>query len=662
MTNGVYDAPLKQWTHEYAIALRDQRLAHNAANPEQPIPDPSTFTWVFDTEADLALANGKNGVHMIKQLALRPALWNAPLPWDPANSLASLYNAGIAAYGFAPDANGVPGIASFPEGVHTTEQAYSEANGRYMPWVYEQYQRCEDFVMKNCAFDTLKAVFPGTSVGNYDDFNADGKIPPASNPGEGFRVGWMQQRPYGTPNYNLDPPNPLAPAWTSTSFFPRRAIHQGAGGPLWREEGAAGTNQGFQWYLASKRVASGDHESPPFYGLGTTELDWFDGVGGKPGHRQKQQYGPGHPDEDDWSTAMRFHRRTAETIINSCVGGAAEPCERQARLVPWLEMVATESGSYPTGTRHGNELREMLAMLRGKNLAEGIFWSNWWIVDDGSINLPHLQDAWTYTKNAVDDVYATRVHAFQRVTGLLNAVETDAEETSRLEFTLLLSGAPRTVDVTSRTLLVPPADGLRSWTQMIVDFRIGEPIAAPEAILARVECSTTRADTVGFVEVGTRQPNGTWLWTIMDSYDFNETHQPRGSCYYFHAPVDPDQQVYRNRRSLRTSVQSGYFWTEPSEPNITKIRLRLTHRSTAAITSRYDLVQLYHEIPSGIGTMSALAAPMSDATGDGVISDTDLDQYITDWLGNEPAADLNLDQTVGEADLDAFVEAYLTGT
>lgn len=70
-TNGVYNAPLKQWTQEYADAL--WTLWDASLTTSQPLPDPNTYTFVFDTEADLTGPNSRNGIHMIRELALRPA-------------------------------------------------------------------------------------------------------------------------------------------------------------------------------------------------------------------------------------------------------------------------------------------------------------------------------------------------------------------------------------------------------------------------------------------------------------------------------------------------------------------------------------------------------------------------------------------------------------
>lgn len=523
-----------------------------------------------------------------------------------------------------------------------------------MTWVYERWQHVEDFVMENCAYSTLRDKFPGCRVGNYDDYNVDGAAVPASSPDDAFRVGWMEERPFGTdPNFNLDPPNPLAPVWSPTQFLPRLAIHHGAGGPMYRE----GVN-GNLWYIGMRRKSSGDQESPPMYGMSSAELDWYDGPGGKPGHRQPDYYAPGHPMElDDWKASLRFHRRTAEAIINSCITPGTDCGERQAKFVPWLEVVGSQTGSYPAGTRGPNEARDLLAMLRGKNLAEGFFFSNWFINSDGSPNQGNLEAAWRNTKAAIDDVYAFRICDYVRLSEIAPQGgwpdDNEPDRNTRLEFTLLSGGQPRTVEVLSKAGL---GAGQTHRTELRVDFEVVGPEPTNHILQINVECLTTSGSATGYVQIGKLESNGQWSWDYANPEhgEFSSV----GPCYYFNAPADPGESVYRNRRTLTIPLQPGYVWTVNGKR---KIRLRLIHRNAAPFSSTYDLVQLYRIMPPQSIT-SGLSASMSDTNSDGIVDSLDAVEFMQDWLEGAETANTNIDQFVDFEDLQNFEQAFATGT
>lgn len=118
--------------------------------------------------------------------------------------------------------------------------------------------------------------------------------------------------------------------------------------------------------------------------------------------------------------------------------------------------------------------------------------------------------------------------------------------------------------------------------------------------------------------------------------------------------------LFHNRASFEY-INYGAIWLDAADGKW-KARVRISHtrEGSSVFITRHDLVQVApYKLPETGG--QAVGLPTSDANGDGVIDSGDVDQFLVDWLGQTPVADLDMNESVDLLDLAEFSDAYAEG-
>jgi hypothetical protein len=442
---------------------------------------------------------------------------------------------------------------------------------------------------------------------------------------------------------------------------------------------------------------SGTTDSPVAYGFGYYELE---PLFGQPGWRRANLYDPLQEAERDVEAAIRFHRHTAESILNT-PGTGLNNAERN--LAPWLTMPLSDTaddvdGQFEEAFTSRENTRALMAMFRGKNIKEAMFWTEWYIraTDNPppppadqttrTESIAALLEAWTQTQRSVVEVYSTRVKKYARTwaqTGTPPVVYEDATETaeekaSRLEFTLRefpqTPRSEREVRINSRQIpmVFGSTDPRPYQTTLSVDFDwidlayAGTPPSYADARMKaeiNIECSIEFTGDVG------RVPNADDFGRVQ-IWSGATSQYVTIKSYTFNAPVSSDDNRWRMRlqavvdpENYNENVSYQYVFPDPTAGNAPRTRLRLIQQSPVPFQTRYDLVQFIptdEEYPPA--SEGAMAMANSDMNHDGVVDPTDLSIYLDEWMMDSPAADFDSDTAVTGEDADAFVEAYVNGT
>ena len=689
LANGKDGAPLKAWFERFVNRL-DQEYTIRAGTPNA-IPHPSTYRYYFDIEPLFVDEAGANGVWFLDYLAnpgqyghSQYSYWNNPsfvVPGTGGKTLQQCYNEYRTANGYWdwPVDN--------PSTRLTLDKFwYENENAPYLTWYSELCTRVRDEVLDRCFHRVLRDKWPGSGVrsGNYGDFSADG-LPDT--------FGWEGDRPWVT---DLTTSNLNPPSWTPREGGARFARHKARGGPrnyISSLHSAASSRRMLDFVTS----ASGTTDSPVAYALGYWELE---PLFGQPGWRRKDLYEAGHPNEEDVEAAIRFHRHTAESILNTPGTGLVNV---QRNLAPWLTMPrANDHDDVPeqfegafTSRRN---TRALMGMFRGKNIKEGMFWTKWYITANEqqdpprSVSLAELLNAWEQTQRSVVEVYSTKVRKYTRTwsQSTLPAVvyedagETQEQKASRLEFTLRefpqTVWSEREVRLNSRPIPILNSGGVTQTvhqTVLTVDFDWIDTTYAgaydagsgsfPESRTkaeVNIECSieftgsnsgrVPTADDFGRVQMWMHDPSGVSAYADLRDLNFSET-------YTFVAPRSVGDNRWRMRVQFIANDQGQYVFPDTTASNAPISRIRLIHQSPVAFKTRYDLLQMIPTDEIYYEAIQPLSAN-SDMNHDGVVDPMDLMIYLDEWMMDSPAADFDADSSVTGQDADAFIEAYINGT
>lgn len=665
LENAGENGPLKQWFEAFVAEYR--AIQQDPSGPHAipfsgglPLPDPARF--YMDTEATICYAPNRNVVRILKQIIDNPSYrtkywYTLPVPGYGV-PLASLYETERQRQISASIANPWPATIESFAALDLSRDCYWSTNRELCLWWKTICDKVEAHVMRKSMWDVIDQHWPAAKYGNYDEMFVDGAMD---------NTGWMFNRDDSNPIWNDDDvlrkyvgnSNPQP-----THRFPRGFIEPLLGGFFYHGRNGQ--------YLVSPRWTGGNVDMPTLYGIPQEQN--YDG--GYRHQSQTNQYLPatagfacespngfGAPCETPWEVTMRLCRHHAESIINSGSG------QRNAVLVPWLEMAGTENnGNRWQWYRTENEVREMLAMLRAKNIAEGAFWVNY------EADPTHRNAAWAETALVIDKVYAARVDSYAILRGT-QLVPIPTYDPKRLEYTLL-EHVPNTsirreraASVRSVPILDEEIEDLAS-SELRVDFvwpqelsYVSDQFQGSQVVQLHinVECSSSKPGTIGYVQIWAPDASGEYGWQYASSIESDANSIP---AYLFHAPVDTVSPfVYRTRRSFMYPFDQSRF----IDAGALKTRLRLIHKGTnGAFTSAYDLVQVipgtrvYNSPPPEGGQQQA--GMRSDMNLDGLSDSRDVMQFVGDWLEGFGNADLDQDGEVDASDLDSFEAAYVAGT
>jgi hypothetical protein len=393
---------------------------------------------------------------------------------------------------------------------------------------------------------------------------------------------------------------------------------------------------------------------------------------GLAGLRQFNQYRMGHPEETTWETGLRIDRMLAESTINSFGGGP----ERTKRLVPWMTTPLYAAGdqneeNYITKP----ECRELLAMLRAKRIHEGM----WWLDKRPGVDATQdeqWQKIWDATQDCSHRVYATRVSKYQRTFEPFPAPPHPPYNVNRLEYTRkddeVFNGTPRRaeVDVKGRLVVTTGEEPLYK-TELVVDFEYQDLWAIAhdhvESYLeAHVEHRSSALGTRTIVYLyDWEPPAGQSNWKQISPNEYADPATGLGVYLCHTSQIDGH---WEDRRTFSTDATASFIaprWAhmDPVDGKY-KSKLKLIQFNSVPFWSYYDLVQLIPAWDYVAGPNQSTAAvyqSQSDVNLDGVSNVADVNLYIDNWISADPAADLDLNESVDTTDLDTFVEAYLTG-
>ncbi len=667
LVNAGDNGPLALWfqafVDEYKRIQRDKDVPGFIG---VELPDPKRL--LMDTEATICHTPNKNVVTMIRTLASAPYkadYWQTRLVPTYDKTLEELYNAERVANGWPLDPT------DNVDGLTDAQDCFHSRNRSICLWYKQICDRVEAEVMYKCMFKIAETAWPRVlTYGNYDEMEVDGVMD---------KTGWMYDRP-NTPAANGDT-IPLRYIGGSAAFrtnqFPRGFIEPFMGGFFYHAPNGR--------YLVSKRSTGGNINMPTLYGIPTVN----NFAAGYWQQAQTNQYLPGWaagpcdfvlengtpngipvnglpaPCESSWETAIRLNRHTAESIINSGAG------QRNENLVPWIEMVGTDTfGNAFDGYRSEDEVRTMLAMLRGKNIKEAAFWVNYAQFDPTQ---SHRNTAWAQTEKVIDKVYAARVESYARLRGTASLGE--SYDPKRLEYTLLEHVSGGTVRrervATIKSAPIITGGSTEHSNELRVDFLWPEtwgantrPFSTPEYAVQELhiylECASTRQDTIGHVLVGVPMEGGVWDWMYAQSLE-SDGGNP---AYMFYTDAETQFPYWvRTRRSF-TQFMDNACWFD-SVAGRWKTTLKLVHKNnTGSFTSAYDLVQIVpgNGAVEGSSSSSLMSGAMtSDLNFDGLSDTTDVFQYLDDWMEGYGNADLNQDGVIDEVDVLSFEEAYING-
>lgn len=425
-------------------------------------------------------------------------------------------------------------------------------------------------------------------------------------------------------------------------YLPRFSLH--------RVEGSFQFfGKGTQRFLGIRQWASGDVDTPSLY-AGTSDLLGYT--------QQKDYYLNGNPlNASQWDANRRNARRLVETSINSNGGGKSH------RMVPWLNMSGTDD-SDPDNPQNADpdnfvldyEFREMQMMLRGKNIRECLYYTRGKRPDETVEAYEDLLDlAWTETAAQLARVYAGKITNYVRGTGPMvspggGSYPYSTFDTARLEFTLAeptnLSNQEYEVEVLPRIQL--SGGQYKYTTALIVDIEWLNPDYFEQNIAdIQIESSVTTDGVLGEIFSW----NGS-TWVAVESAG--------AACQYgFYAPQSNDGR-YRSRQNFK----DGFYYTNlENGKQITRLKLvhTVTKPQSTSVVSRYNLVQMT-PVGAVANPGSLMMGPQSDLNTDGAVDTTDWADFAYDWLNSEASADLNLNNAIDQGDVDAFVEAYVSGT
>ncbi len=650
LINATDDAPLRAWMRrfcaEYEAIRTDPGHVHYSPN----LPAPARF--YFDTESSIAPAAGPNPVFMLDYLAGRLDYWsnpNRPVPGiEPPTTLANLYASASLEYGLPADIhNEEHGLLVGPNA-----PASHGRNRAIMLWWYRVCQGVQEYIMKNCAYDVVHDTWPDCQVGNYDASNMDNEV------GE---TGWF-----------YDMQNPASPV---ASMLYRRANTNS----VWSHGARMHVHSTGRW-LALPGVALGDVSMPEVYpattgmllgenGSGQYADGWAD-AGGHVGHQQPNIYLPpvsaqfacgdppaqgchqtflGHCLEDRLEVGLRLNRHEVEAIINSKGG------EHEDEVVPWLAMVWTEWNDPPPGgfgsVGTSGETRPFMAMLRAKNIREGVFWSNWGDNPSGAAGA-----SWSATQTLVKDVWASRVHAYERTIG--TAPAGDEYDVAKLEFTLLKNGSPKEVVVNG-----VPVQGGGIGTELIVEMRGLQGYESATSFEVVFECSSDKPFTRGQVQAYD-YANNEWVVVPQDDVppfyqDLDVERGPRfgeGAWYKFYTP-DISGAWYATRRWCRLNTAGRMFLKGSTGHMLLKL---VQLNDSTGFASRYDLLQVIPIVQTAApGSGPTPIVPLqSDANHDGVIDSFDVLQFMDAYDAGTLAADSDVNGDVNADDVGSFMSDF----
>jgi hypothetical protein len=630
-------APLRVWMEQFVQELWDIKHDTSRAGGGNGVyypdmPDPERF--YFDTEPYIGGPPSMNPLKILVKLWQHP-YWNTVqvvgsegLIDGQRHTMAELYNAAAALHGWPAQ------LDDWPNGGIWYEAAQAYFDTRYYPnggvpianrdvavWLYRILQRVQDGVMNHCAYDVIRAKWPNAKCGNYEDAFSDGQ-------------------PDTVTRMQVPPPDL---GGVATDQFRRLQVNRFFGGAYWT------TATGI-WSALPMR-ASGSQDSPVLYEINYS--NWIGFGSYLPGHRQDNLWKSGFPQEDIFESAQRIHRHMVESILNS------QPTTGVERLTPWIGMVGTgENGGTLDNFLSRDEARDVLAMLRGKNLKEASYWTNWYRKPDAPSDYENMVTAWEQTREAARRVCAGRVLKYTRTSGPLG-FPVPPMDPLRLEFTLREEGNPlreREVELASLCSLPPVGGGgsMQCFNAVVIDVEWKDPLYIEENINTfdlNLESSTNNPGVTGNI----------YIWSPSNqSYSLFGT--PECSTvppFDFFAPVSAVDTRHRARVALRsvTGPQDSAFVDRDGK---LKTRVKIVYTSNSSFRSYTDLFQL---IPRGVGGCSSgLMAAQSDFNYDGSITESDLGLYIDEWMYGEESADVNMDSAVNGADLDTYVQSYATGT
>jgi hypothetical protein len=426
------DAPLRVWFKNYCIAYR----ALQAANPTN-LPDLEGCRFYFDSEPTITWAGSQpNCVFMLRRLAdenpetnPQAHLWwsTKQVPGYPnGTTLASLYAQEVA----RPNSDFPANILDPNTGLEPGVDSNTIRNRKFMLWYAGVCDRARDAVYKNCFYDVVHEFWPTAKCLNYSDARLDNLAGP---------TGWF-----------MDWNNPATHDYrVPKNQYPRAEVER------WETGGMMyGTSVGR--YQTIPRWTSGEKDSPVLYNL--TENQWLGqaGTGWGPGtndmcHQQPNLYlppvasgcnGPNTPPcETLFESTMRLSRHSAESCINSVTGFPGDPQTggHEDRFTPWLQLGFGNSCNgtpQPGDTITHAEARDVLAMLRAKNIREAIYWLSF----NPQVSPSEADQAglaWFVTGTVIKRVYATRIVGWTCLQGaVIITPGGDTPDAASLEFAL----------------------------------------------------------------------------------------------------------------------------------------------------------------------------------------------------------------------------------
>lgn len=639
------EAPLRQWFKQFCDAYATLQAAPNSG-----LPDLDGCRFYMDSETSVTWAgNDPNAVFMLRTLA-GSSWWNTKsVPgYAPGTTLAKLYQDAELALGFPGPTNGHPaGILDPLVGLEPGVDSTGARNRKFMLWFAEICDTARDAVYQNCFYDVVHDRWPNAKCLNYSDARLDGADGPT-----GWFMDWNNPTQHDT--------------WNDPSLHdtrsPKQLLPRGEIEAFWTGSLMYGTAAGR--YQMIRRWTSGEKDSPVLYLMDPSNHEgwWSGGVG----HKQKNLYMPpvatgcgnapnvpGQPCETLFESTMRVTRHAAESCINSypALPGDAETSGHEDRLTPWLQLgysVPCNGTPQPGGTIAHDQARDLLAMLRAKNIREAIYWFGF------NPEMSPQEDeaaglAWFVTGTVIQRVYATEIVDWTALQGNIVIQPSDPPDSSCLEFTLLNSaGNPREIMV--------QGTGAPGKIQSQLEVRVKVPDAqnAPEnyrqmPLIINIE---SKANALG---------HKGWVYAMnFFTGQYDMVLQTDGRTAYEYA-WSGDGKSSRITCTISNAWQ--YVNTSTGSPDDGMMKLKLAAKGPASRVD-YDLVQvipygnLFECSVQGVSgpSTSEIAVPQSDVNFDQLVAVDDLVEFLEIWSEAMPVADANLD---GEVDAEDIVEYLL---
>ncbi|MDX2132225.1 MAG: hypothetical protein SFY69_09245 [Planctomycetota bacterium] len=295
----------------------------------------------------------------------------------------------------------------------------------------------------------------------------------------------------------------------------------------------------------------------------------------------------------------------------------------------------------------------LLAMLRAKNVPEIIFWTPGDVV--------WQTYSWRGTVELTRYVYAASIDSVTTAFGH-EPQDYPGHDPLMLEYTLRTpAGEQSTAMVVPQWYSLVTSQGTMFWQQAGIEVGVRLQMLTGAEMSTYVDFRSQHSFEVHVEDQGNPEIIGQVLALNVLT---NEWHalslRESGTQYGF---ITPDAESRRTFVVPQSSTGVQFVESDPSEPDVYRMTVRLIHRGVLSdeappwTVSRFNLLQVVPILQEGSPDPGE-GLSSADIDGDGEVTGLDLQMFSQDLAELRPGADLDRDGVVSGDDVTSFLEAY----